>query len=375
MKIAECDVHSFRIPFKESITVSGKRLYHREGFLIALVDDRHQTFFGEVAPLPGLDTVSLSQCREQLCRIKGYLKGHFLSPEQFDLKKPFLGLIPVSEDSPLAFMDACVQFGLESALLELTICHGLCGLPDVDQNPEICVNGLFIPVDDNDRIRPQLDGLGLAGFDTVKVKIGRIDPSREIEQIRRLVDFFDGSINLRLDGNRSLSLTDYNHYYHHLGSLPVEYVEEPLPAGKWTEALTIPWPLALDESLGDFLDGPQFDLGKLPWQVRHIIVKPGALPGIHQLFGLLATASENRIQVVLSSAFNTSIGLSALGLISHLACNSHETVHGLDTLKYLGGDLLTEPLVISKGKLRIPTSLYMGEPGLNSRFLGEAISC
>jgi len=353
------------------MTVGGKQLDSREGYILVLQDDRQHQFFGEIAPLPGLDSISLTQCREQLCQILQFLPGHQLYLEQFDLNQQLLGLLPSTTPSPLADLDNSVRLGLESALLLLASHYGLIQLPA--KPLEIILNGLFIPSADPDDLPRQLKTLLSSGFETIKVKIGRIAPEDEIEQIRQLVDCFDGKITLRFDGNRSLSHANYRYYHQHLESLPVEYVEEPLYPGLWEEALTVPWPLALDESLADFLKGPLLDIQNLPDQIRHIIVKPTAVPGIHGLHQLLAEASEYGIKAVVSSAFNTSIGLTSMGLISHL--HGRQTAHGLDTLKYLAGDLLEEPLTIRKGKLILPTSLFSGQPQLGGPFFGDPVTC
>lgn len=375
MKIADFDIRSFRIPFRESVTVAGKRLQHREGFILSLTDEQHNRVFGEVAPLPGLDRFSLSQCRDTLVDIKLSLLGHTLQPQQFDLKKPLLGLVPIPAGSRLDTLNACVRFGLESALLQLYLLHAPQRLPESGRYLQIPVSGLFIPSHNSERLESQLDALRQSGFDTVKVKIGRIGLQQEVEQIIQLADTFDGAVSLRLDGNRCLNLADYRQYYHHLGSLPVEYVEEPLPSVNLMDALTVPWPIALDESLSDYLDDRAPDLERLPGKIRHIIVKPAAMQGIYGLFRLLATSADNGIQAVLSSAFNTGLGLLSLGLVSHLSAKGFETAHGLDTLKYLSGDLLAEPLSIRKGKLRLPVSLFTGEIELNPGFIKETIPC
>ncbi len=375
MRITGFNIRFFSIPFKEAISVAGNPLQQREGFVLGLCDDRQQWGFGEAAPLPGLEPVTNSQCRDELCQLKQHLVGCHLDSACFDLTKPLLGLIPTPDHSPLDDMTASVWFGLESALLQLYLRNHPDLLLKPGDNLAIPVNGLFIPSNDSNRLEQQSQALKQDGFDTIKVKIGRIAQDLEVEQILRLADFFDGEINLRLDGNRSLTPEAYKQFFSRLGSLKIEYVEEPLPAGMWEEALAIQWPLALDESLGEFLDEQGQDLGKLPRQIRHIIAKPTAAKGVHGLCRLLVSAAEKGIQVVLSSAFNTGLGLSTMGLLSHLATSSNPTAHGLDTLKYLSGDLLAEPLSISQGKLHIPVSLITSETRFKTRFLSETAVC
>lgn len=44
------------------VNVGGRVLHDREGLLLALTDGEGRCAYGEIAPLPGFDSVTLEQC-------------------------------------------------------------------------------------------------------------------------------------------------------------------------------------------------------------------------------------------------------------------------------------------------------------------------
>ena len=118
----------------------------------------------------------------------------------------------------------------------------------------------------------------------------------------------------------------------------------------------MPWPVALDESLDGLLDPDEPRPSSLSPAVRTIILKPGLLNGLHAMARCIADAKRAGIKTVFSSAFNTGVTIAALGIFSRLAGLPPETAHGLDTLRYLAADVLTESPVIQDGQLVIPES-------------------
>lgn len=375
MKISDIIVSQFQIPFRKAITVAGQPLQTREGFILELVDNRGYRSAGEVAPLPGLDAISMDRCYTSLNRIKIELSGCRLNLDGFDLAKPLLGIVPASKALVPDHLEAPVLFGLESALLQICLQNRPGNLLPESAILEIPGNGLFVPDPDPEHIPSQIRSLHRSGFRTIKVKIGRLSPEIELAQIHQLISHFEEIPTLRLDGNRSLDLETYHYYYDKLSSLPVEYVEEPLVASEWKKALALPWPLALDETLEKFMDSPVPRLDTIPGQIRHIIIKPNTAAGISGLYRLLSAAAESGIQAILSSAFNTGLGISVLGLLATLFITDSPLSHGLDTLKYLEGDLPVASPVISNGNLQIPINLLKPDAPLNTSFIKKGATC
>src|SRR5512145_1614154 len=177
-----------------------------------------------------------------------------------------------------------------------------------------------------------------------------------MRQILRLADALGDNLRLRLDGNQSLSAQAYDRYFTALGHLNVEYAEEPLNEEESSTSSKVPWPLALDESLPRYLDPVYPDSSRLPSDIRTVILKPGLLAGLSGMAVFITNAKRRNIQTVLSSAFNTGIGIVILGVLSRLAGISPDTACGFDTLRYLQADVVTQSPVVSDGSLAISRS-------------------
>lgn len=373
MKISRAGICHYSLPLTRRITVSGTPVTHREGYLLCLKDDTGNTGYGEISPLPGLDSQSLDSCMEELIQATRQLNQQPLQIENFSMTARLLGLTILKTP-----VNRHVMFGLESALLSLACQHD----PEISVSvykvaatgPSIIeVNGLYVPDLSKTVIQSQLDQLKTSGVSTIKIKIGRIAVQDEIDQIRTIQDFFNHDITLRLDANKALSLETYQRYYDALGDIPVEYVEEPLLDGDFTAAAKIPWPLALDESLNLFLDAITSEMTGVPEQTAALIVKPSSFSGLSGLYGFIQKAETLGLKVVLSSAFNTGLTVSLLGSLALVSSGSIRTAHGLDTLKYLKQDVITDPPVIRNGRLSITGKQRAGRVTLNTQCLRQVV--
>jgi O-succinylbenzoate synthase len=368
LSIAAIDAYRFDIPFVRPLKVGREVLHCREGLLLSLTDEKGHTGFGEIAPLPGLDQVSLERCHNDLKVIKKLLAGVILHPDQFNIAAPCLGMTTL----PDSFARHTL-FGLESALLSLYLQHLL---QEGETNPlnlpdPLCVpiNGLFIPDTEDRETAAQISALQTCGMKTVKVKIGRLPVDEEIRQILRLACVIGPDLILRLDGNKNLSAGSYARYYASLRHLNVEYAEEPLQDGETLSANKVSWPIAIDESLPMYLNSENHDLAKLPADIRTVILKPGLLAGLSGMACLIADAKKRNLKIVLSSSFNTGVTLSTLGAFSFRAGLSPDTAHGFDTLRYLQSDVLSASPVIREGVLNIPQKFLAGGMNLNPNVL------
>lgn len=371
LSISAIDVYHFSIPFIRTIKVGSVCLRKREGFLLSLTDNLGQTGFGEVAPLPGWDPFSLEDCRKDLSLVRKSLVHASYHPDSFHLTAPCLGMTAL----PVCFSPHTL-FGMESALMSLYLqrrlkdASGPAALPDP---LTVKVNGLFIPAPSDMETDAQIQALKASGFKTIKVKIGRLPADEEIRQILRLADAMETDIILRLDGNKNMSADTCQHYVSALKPLNVEYAEEPLQDGEAPPPGNVLWPLALDESLPLYLHPERPTPECLPRGIQTVILKPGLLAGLSGMARFIADAQKRNMNIVLSSSFNTGVTLSVFGAFCRFAGLSPNSVHGLDTLRYLKSDVLMESPSIRRGALSIPLRLF-ARMRLNLDVLtGEAI--
>ncbi|MBF0225126.1 MAG: hypothetical protein HQK76_06695 [Desulfobacterales bacterium] len=351
-KITKIDFNYFNIPFKAPVNIAGNKVYNREGFIITIADKYNNIGYGEIAPLKGLDNETLERCRAEIILFKEQFFNKIIEFKNFNLTLPFFGII---SPNSLKF-SSNVLFGIESALLFLWIMGNRQKTLDIfrlDSSDYLIstINGLYIPENNESKNLLQMEYLKEKGFKTVKAKISRMSKADEIAQIQKLWDFFKGNLVIRLDANRYLNFCDYRQYYEELKHINIEYVEEPMPDIE--QASKVPWPIALDESLHKHINPESNYILNIPDEIKAIIIKPSSFYGISSVFRIINFCLERNIKVILSSAFNTSIGITAIALISNYIKISDNIAHGLDTLKYLNEDMSLQKWKIEHGKLII----------------------
>ncbi len=369
MKIVEKKCYFFSLKTTQSLHVNHASIDHRQGFVIELTDEHGNTGIGEISPLPGLDHETLEEVKAQLSSF--FMMVSEILPEHFSLTSRFFNLI-----SNTSIYCPSVMAGIESALLMLCIKNRIPPFEKfIDKKNifKVAINGLFIPALEGQGSAAQIDSIISKGFSTIKVKIGRMSPEVECEQILKLCSSTEHRLKLRLDGNCQLTMEQYQGYYNKLKGCPIEYVEEPLLAGNFDEAGRVGWSLAIDESMGLFLDEKRpenliSDIKALPQAVSTMILKPA---GLSQLMELVSCLHQEGIKPVLSSAYNAAIILTNLLLIPHLTTIDMDIAHGLDTGKYLREDILINPPKVEQGCLIINSSFFDNTPALNYSVLSQ----
>jgi L-Ala-D/L-Glu epimerase len=203
------------------------------------------------------------------------------------------------------------------------------------------------------------------GFRTLKLKAGAGEPQAalvaRLGAVRRAVG---EGIALRLDVNGAWDLAGATDRLRALEPIGIAYVEQPLPPALVAEAAalrrSVGIPIAADEavtseaSAGTLLDAGAADV---------LVVKPARVGGPTVVAAIAAMAAERGVPVVVSSMFETGVGLAA-GLACAAALPdvpgwpAAMRDHGLATVDLLEDDLIVDPLVLDAGRMRAP-----GGPG------------
>jgi O-succinylbenzoate synthase len=138
-----------------------------------------------------------------------------------------------------------------------------------------------------------------------------------------------------------------------LKSLELEYIEQPVKTiaelkelRNWLAEEQIPLKVAVDESIRKSTD-PLLVAREQAADIAVIKVQP--LGGIRRA---LAIASESGLEIVVSSALESSIGIShGLHLAAAMPTLSYDC--GLATARLLGGDIVDSPLVPVNGEIEL----------------------
>jgi o-succinylbenzoate synthase len=272
----------------------------RRGLVVGIRDMDGRMRYGEAAPLEGLHT-GFEQTRQQLL-------DHLIGG-----KDP-------------GYLSAICRCALEMARAK------------EQQGGAIRVNALIGPSSTEQEID------AASGFGTVKIKVGRGPLDEDIARIRKLRRRLGPGIAFRLDANRAWSPEQTLRFHREIGDPRLDYIEEPLRDPSRLGRLR-GIPIALDESLAE-----NSSLIGLPG-LRAIVLKPTVSGGIGGTMSTMRDAASRGIKAVVSSTFESSIGLAALG---RLALKAPGTVHGLGTAAWLAGDLLAPPLLPVGERLEIP---------------------
>jgi O-succinylbenzoate synthase len=191
------------------------------------------------------------------------------------------------------------------------------------------------------------------GVTAVKVKVAQkgealADDIARVREVRRLCG---EEVLLRLDVNASWDVDTATASIQELEPFSIDYVEQPVGTiEEMTELkkrLGGRVRLAADELIRstrrvDFLDRRACDVA---------IIKPSPLGGFSRSIELASQGLEREMDVVISSALETSVGLTHATAVASWVnqATGRETPHGLSTQLLLTRDVTTEPLAPHNG--------------------------
>jgi o-succinylbenzoate synthase len=153
---------------------------------------------------------------------------------------------------------------------------------------------------------------------------------------------------LRLDANRAWVLAEAVAFGRAVAACRIEYLEEPLtdPVGLTEFHAATGIPTALDESLQEC----ESQTLAIPDGVAALILKPAVLGGLAVTLAFIRLAAAHRLKCVITSVFESGIGLAAL---AGLAAAAGGGPHGLDTGRWLGADLLEDSFTADGARIDV----------------------
>jgi L-alanine-DL-glutamate epimerase-like enolase superfamily enzyme len=192
-----------------------------------------------------------------------------------------------------------------------------------------------------------------AGFETVKLKIGALDWSQELLLLQELRANAPASeLTIRVDANGAFSPSAIGAVLVELARIDIHSIEQPISAGQLDEMTLLcahtPVPIALDEELIGVNEFAQKCTLLDVIRPQYIILKPSLHGGLGGVREWIQLAEERGIGWWLTSALESSIGLSAI--VQFGACFAPNIPQGFGT-----GGLYTNnfpaPLLIKDGHI------------------------
>jgi len=343
MKLTQARLWKYHLPLQKPVLLKGGPLAAREGLILQITDEQGRTAWGEAAPLPGFSREALTQAQIELQNQLPEL----LSGEQND--EPLeVQFETIFNDNPIFYPSVC--FALQAALLSLRAAQNKQSLAqalDERFQTKIRINGFIQGARESalEQARKLLE----YGYTSFKMKVGTDSLDTDIEKILAVSDILRGKALLRLDANQAWELNEALAFGRAVGLDVIEYIEEPLKDINlipefYNQTLL---PSALDESLRNM------DFKKIRFieGVDVLVLKPTLLGGITTVQHLTSQAREAGLRVVISSSFESAVGLRVLAHIA--AAFSHFTPTGLDTEKVFRDNVLPGGLTISRGSAEL----------------------
>lgn len=161
-----------------------------------------------------------------------------------------------------------------------------------------------------------------AGFRCVKLKIGGIDFSDELDLLRFIRrEFSPSDLELRVDANGAFAPAEALEKLKRLSDFSLHSIEQPIRQGQWEEMRRLtestPIPIALDEEMiGNWSNRSDEEMERLLDAIKpqYIILKPSLCGGFDAADRWIAAAEKRGIGWWATSALESNIGLTSIAL-------------------------------------------------------------
>lgn len=317
----------FNIEFNSPIKFGERQYQGKDGYILELEVQKTKGI-GELSPFIDLHGNTPDEAKFELIEFLENIK-HF-SYDEIDFEEAAFNIFPHNL-SQLYKLSSSSLFCLETCLFNILKETK----PKVVSNyfgnltPKARYNGLYIPTI-NDNLSDLILNWKKKKLRSIKIKIGRNTSFFENTILKQVTKQHE-DINLRLDANLALTTSCLDEVLKGIDIKRIEYLEEPFQDIKTTnynKSINI----ALDENL-------ELRDNDLSVNISTWIVKPAIQGGVSKAIKLINEANRKNKQVVISSSFESSLGLNMLIFLAQLQNLYKKTDCGLDTYKYLKNDL------------------------------------
>lgn len=211
-----------------------------------------------------------------------------------------------------------ILFGLETAFaqweadgslafFDTPFAHGKEGIP---------INGL-VWMGSYDEMYRRLEEKLRLGFRCVKLKIGAIDFTKELDLIKHIREAFPPEqVELRVDANGGFNPANAMQRLEALAPYHIHSIEQPIKQHQWADMASLckesPVPIALDEELIGVNVRSMKEMLLDTIQPQYIVLKPSLHGGMFGCDEWIAMARKRGIGSWITSALESNIGLNAI---------------------------------------------------------------
>lgn len=349
---------AFELPLSRPLTTeSGAGAAYRRGLLLEVeigTNNSPVKGVGEVSPLPGLHAESLEDATAQIAAVCEAISGARV-PLDCALLHGGMASWMLAAGIDVDQLYPSVRCALEAAVLSCISQHlkqpiasvALSRSTALPAAPAPRVNGLLDPSKYDTIEAATAAAVALvteSGFSALKVKVGRMPPPRgplyDAATVLAIRAAVGPGVVLRADANQAWCLEDAIAFGSAVAPTGLEYVEEPLADPTFEALAAFHRATGVHTALDESIDAGRYlcesSGGKVPEGVAAVVLKPLVLGGFERTLAIVRRAQRLGVRPVISSAFESPVGLKQLAQLAVLVDPDCSTHHGLATEDWFG---------------------------------------
>ncbi len=323
LTIISSTIIPFSLPFVKPFTFAGNTLSERVGYYLEVTASDGAVVRGEVAPLPGVSEETLKKAKHDLEEVLFALLGRQLHMDKDELIKD------IRKDQRLNACCASVRFGVQSVLFLLAAHAAGKALPEFLGASVEEVASAALLQGTHEQVMADAEQMKANGYKVFKLKVGDRNIPLDVKKVQGLRTIIGKEGSIRLDANRVWSLSEAILFAQLIGPGQIEFIEEPVgDMSRLTEFYqSAHIPVALDETLDVLRCGVTAPGRCTPTLaanegVKAYVIKPSVLGGILTARDWIEEARQQGKKAVISSAFESPVGLNVLGALAAVTGNT-----------------------------------------------------
>ena len=366
MKITNLKAYPLSVPMKKPIKMARQLVKEAETLLVKVETDEGISGFGETAAALSFSGETLVSMRYI---IDQYLAPTLIGEDPFNVAKVNLVL-----DKMMAH-NYGVRAAIDIALHDL-VSKSL-GIPLYKflggrMRDDVRITWHVANADYDKDIEAASQGRDL-GFEVMKLKVGTADIKQELKTLEGLRNRL-GEMDLRLDANQGLSLTTAIPYIKKTEAFEITFFEQPIDyhyfSGMAKICASVNVPIAADEGIFTADDVVRNFEAKSADIISLKMMKAGGITGVMraahvcEVLGLPIHLAAKIAETSVATAAAIHVGVCLPRLDYDCGTTNH----------YLLDDIVEEPLVPSKGRMKPPEKPGLGvevEEGKLKKYLRE----
>lgn len=347
LELKSARLYKFSLPFRKELDLGHTVLNQRDGLILILTDTSGHMGLGEISPLPGFNRETMGTAVYKTTM----LVDRMINFGEFSAHHSIGNRMSWEERTA----PSVVHFGVETALLGLLANARRISLGAMlygHSSNKIPINGLIRS--SLSEWVPEAEKLVNEGYNTLKIKVGKINPELEARGIQEIRQSVGPDVKIRLDANRSWNLDTAVTFGRLVNDLDIEYIEEPISdpteLPRFFDETGIYF--AFDETLHGIID-PTLSFESYTG-LKALVMKPTLIGCTARLITLVNMARAQKILPIISSSFESDVGLAALSQFA-ASITGEDIAVGLDTRSSLTAGTTKKPSEVQQGWMPVRT--------------------